>query len=394
MKRKRGVTLLLAAMIASTCLTGCGDEGGTQSTESSMSTTGGTDFVEETNESEMAESDTQSDTTMVDARSLTDDQVAEYAEILFTAVQNLDIETLKNYTEEDDDSVEVLEKIAAAPEYQELWEKTVGQMIYLPKSSVILAKSPSWLFSKWYTIKAEENAEIPDSVRELTLEEVNEFYDTYYDACPYVAGKLSRWEIEPYNDEDTGKLLFDIEQILVPVGFSELEASALLNRSDYGKYGVYLFDDQSSLGLGYDYLGQEDQIPVYQDLLSMDLDKLVEIVESSNPPEDHYYYGYYVQYYKDEANRAIIQEWMNENCVVLRTLSSVEYFYTANLDYDYPADCIVRDERELVKDLNIVNNEPVLWFPREFGEFSAFYQIAKSLIDRGLLPEYVEYTAE
>ena len=341
-------------MIASTFLTGCGDEAETQSTESSMSTAGGTDFAEETNESQMAESDIQSDTTMVDARSLTDDQVAEYAEILFTAVQNLDIETLRNYTEEDDDSVEVLEKIAAAPEYQELWEKTVGQMIYLPKSSVILAKSPSWLFSKWYTIKAEENAEIPDSVRELTLEEVNEFYDTYYDACPYVAGKLSRWEIEPYNDEDTGKLLFDIEQILVPVGFSELEASALLNRSDYGKYGVYLFDDQSSLGLGYDYLGQEDQIPVYQDLLSMDLDKLVEIVESSNPPKDHYYYGYYVQYYKDEANRAIIQEWMNENCVVLRTLSSVEYFYTANLDYDYPADCIVRDERELVKDLNIV----------------------------------------
>ena len=161
MIRKKITAMLIASALSLICLTACGKDKENSITESK---TGEVSTVEEDNVNSSSDESNDEDVfndneIMLDADSLTDEQIKEFTEILFTAVQKLDIETLKKYTEEDDSSVKVLEEIASTPEYKDLWDKTVGKMIYMPKSCVVLAKSPDWLYSKWYTLKAEENAE-------------------------------------------------------------------------------------------------------------------------------------------------------------------------------------------------------------------------------------------
>lgn len=391
MNGKKITAMLLAAALSLTLLTACGDNKPTSGTESKA---GESSIAKgEDKESSLAENNSTDGELMLDADSLTDEQIAKFAEILFTAVQKLDVETLEKYTEKDDYVIDVLAEIAATPQYKELWEKTVGKMIYLPKSSILLAKSPQWLFCKWYTLKAEENAEIPESVCKLTLDEVNEFYNKYYEECPYIAAHIDDITIKPDNDE-TGRLVFDIENILESVGLERISEYNYLPQYDGDNYGVYLFGDEDSLSLGYDYIAWEENIPDYKDLVAMNLDKFVEIVESVEEikgSNSSIYYNCYEKYYKDEKNRAIIQKWLNENCVAMRDLSTVTYFYKANFDCDYPVYLIKDEEKGLVKDLNIVSKGIIYSLPDRLkddtNDLGVFYNIANSLINQGLLSE-------
>ncbi|MGN0537152.1 MAG: hypothetical protein ACI4M3_04155 [Acutalibacteraceae bacterium] len=391
MNGKKMTAMLLAAALSLTFLTACGDNkptSGTESKASEVSTEKGED-----KESSLAENSGTDGELMLDADDLTDEQIAKFAEILFTAVQKLDVETLKMYTEKDDNVIEVLSEIAATPQYKDLWEKTVGKMIYLPKSSILLAKSPQWLFCKWYTLKAEENAEIPDSVSKLTLDEVNDFYNKYYDECPYIAAHIDDITIKPDNDE-TGRLVFDIEHILESVWLERISEYNYLPQYTGDNYGTYLFGDEDSLSLGYDYIATEDKIPDYKDFLAMNLDKFVEVVESVGEikgSDTSIFYEYYEKYYKDEKNRAIIQKWLNENCVAMRDLSSVTYFYKADLDCDFPVYLIKDEEKELVKDLDIVCKSVMYEFPgrlkNDTDYLGILFYIAETMVKRGLLPK-------
>lgn len=408
MKMKRLLALLLAAAIPVSFLTACGDDTAAQGEESSVtsaaenaesgengknggsggSTAGMSDASEESAES-AAE-----DMTMLDADSLTEEQERVFIEILFNAVQSFDFETLEKYTAADNDTVAVLKKISEDPVYKDLWDKTVGKMIFLPSYSVILAKSNTWLFSTWYMEKAEENAEIPDSASMLTLEEVNEFYDKYYDECPYIAGNINGYTLNPFNDEETGKLLFDIRDILSPVGFENITELNYLEAYSDLNYGTYLFGEQDSLDIGYDYIAQEDNLPQYKEFLSFDLDKIVETVENDENIDKNnsgVIYDSFKKYYVNEENRAIVKKWLEENCTALRDLSTVYYFYPADYDCDFPVYCLSDEDKAVAKELNVAGKQVFRWFPSDLENgcdmLNGFYELAEILISQGVLTE-------
>lgn len=389
MNKKRIIALLLAAAIPTLLMTACGGDTTTTGDSSDTSVVSVTESASAGEAEVSAESEAEANT--IDVDSLTDEQLAEYYDKVFTAVQKLDIETLKLYTKEGDEAVLTLEQIAASPEYKDLWDKTVGKMVYMPKSSIVLAKSPAWLFGKWYTMHAEENAEIPESTCDLTLEEVNEFYDKYYEECPYVAEKLLEDDLYAFNEEDTGKLCFGIREILTPFGLEEIADTYLLTNYDVEKYGVYLFGEQDCLNLGYDYIAEEDKLPCYKELMEFDLDKLVEIIDNNAPDDGGIYQSYCDLYLKDEEHRATIKAWMEENCTAFRTLNNVEYFYTPDFENETIFEYADPEEKEIMKGMNIASHGSIYWFPSDWNGFTTMFDIIDSLVKQGVLPDLYEF---
>ena len=315
----------------------------------------------------------------------------EIADIVFKAYQEIDLDTLKIYLSEEDyeDAASNLAAVKENAEDYQMWQNTVGKMIYFADSDVLLAKSTQWVEYRWYADCWKANAEIPaDESEDFTKEYLKGIYDKYYVEAPYIA-------VQDLSDE----MNFRVED-----GYVKCDISDILEEAEHGDwwdlfnsyldgafYAALILNSADCFGLGYDYIAYqpdgEPQIPDYEVFYSKDLTKFVEVVEGYNVEDTGIYMETFNNYYKDKAKRAIIQQYLNEKCEIIRGLSGLAIVFPANEEH-YGYQMLTEEDFAYIESLGIrcVEIDNMYEFPEYWGNnFSPYYELVQCVKYEGLL---------
>lgn len=248
----------------------------------------------------------------------------QYAAVILEAFQNLDEEALKPFLNEKD-YTEVAAAFAAikeVPEDVEVWNRTIGTMIYLPGSDVLIGKCCDYVTAKWYTDCWKNKEEFPaDESVGFPKEYLDAIYNNYYKDAPYRMLMFNFSKI--VNIHEDGSLCYtsslsdalDIDFEFYDYKPEELRATVLLNREEYFHFG-------------YEYIAED--IPEYEVLMSKDLDKMLEIVEGC--PDWENMRNRYQDYLMNTDARAAIQTFFNEECEVYRDVSKIMFYFPVDVD--------------------------------------------------------------
>lgn len=314
---------------------------------------------------------------------LTSAEIEYYFKDIFYAVRDFDFEKLESYYP--DGKFADLHAIYDNEEYRALWEKTIGQIIYLPKAKLMVSRSPAYAFSMWYTDAASKNAEIPENVGELPHDEVNAIYEQYFTNAPYIAAQLDYFAID--FDVKDGRIVFTINEIFENLGFAEISDMSPRNYQD--GYGRMVMGDENYLGLGYDYIKKETNCPYYEEVMTLDLDKIFAVLDEEEfKKESDFYYQNYELYYKNDEYRPIIQDWIKENCIALRALSNVRVFMKVDPSKEWPYYLAEGEEQEQLQKLECYTMEYVREFPHDLGNtYSLFFDVIETMVFAEKLPK-------
>lgn len=389
---KKLVVMLLAATLSLSTLAGCGEKKPAQNTSvgNEVSQEKQNDTEEYIEDEDVSEAEAEEDNSNVrkngelpsDKNELTDEEVSYHLGKIFKALQNLDVETLAEYTNSDY-TLENLEELRADAEAVEFWNAVVGDMVYFEECDILLAKSSDYIYSKWFTQSWQNGAELEEYVEDMDKEEVLAIYDKYYAEAPWVCGSLKDtllgWDV---SIED-GYLKCNLDRILSDIGYEDLG-----NLMEYGEtlnYGELLMGDQI-LSLGYDHILED--MPNYATILSMKLDDIVALAEAQISEDEKFGFSYdcYVDYYVPEASRAMIQKYIDENVECYREMSHLVAFAPANFDDVYPLYYATDEVRSELEKYDIVQKYYIYEFTENFdNNFELFYDAAETLIDSGVL---------
>lgn len=336
---------------------------------------GGDDWNEEQQENAIRENGSLPE----DADDLTDEERAYYAEAVFRAVQELDIETLTLYSDKED-RVSFFESVKNDAEACAFWNEVVGSMYYYGSCDVVLHKAPNYMLGKWFEEMEAQNAELPDDTGDIPKEQVLDIFNKYYADAPYVAGSIM--------DEISIRIVDGYFKCNLNYIFDDFIGSTneIAGWGETINYGRLLFGEKGSFGLGYDYIRED--IPQYETLLSLNLDeniKLIDAMDESEKDDTSLFYRTYLNYYKNnEEARAVIQKYLDESCFGVRTLSIVYLYYPADFSETYPYYQIPAEEQEKLAGVRVYAECPIFEYPNRFGNcFSFFYDIARMLEKRG-----------
>ena len=278
-------------------------------------------------------------------------ELNEVTEVVFKAFQELDMDTLKIYLRDKDfeEASRCLTPVKEDSENYEIWKNTVGQMIYLPESDVLLVKSTHWVENAWYTDCWRNNSEIPaDSAEELSRDYLMKIYEKYYVNAPYKI--IADFSSVLYFSVEDGYVKCEIYDILPQTAHGNL--SDLLATYETGHlYSALILNNTPEIGLGYDYIVSEDKstkIPEYEDLMEGDLSKVIEIADKyslKNTTID--------KYLRNDETRKILQQYLNENCEILRDVSTVNFFCKSNSATDLGYRKMTPNDIEYINSLGI-----------------------------------------
>lgn len=307
---------------------------------------------------------------------------------------SLDAEAMKPYIDSRDykEYKEHFDRIKEDAEAVELWNATMGNITYFPKSNIIIGKDVGYVYASWYTDCYRNKEEIPGgSGEELPKEYVIDIYNKYYVNAPYTIGFTCDFD---YDIKD-GYITFDIEEMLDHLGMDDLDD--LLEPNTYKQktafnYGKVILGGASSFGLGYEYLLDGEELKFSLDtleaFLNKDMDKVIEITKEYDASEESdTFWECFEKYYLNDAYKEKIVKYIEANCVILRTLSYVVMYYPAEYDL-YPLNRLEEDEMEILKalDINVVNKKYAYKYPTEFSNsFSMFYEVVDIMKHKGLL---------
>lgn len=319
----------------------------------------------------------------------------ECAAIVLKAYKELDLETLAPFLSEDsyEQAEAVFSYIKSNPEDKAFWDNTIGSAIYFEESDVLLVKSVDYIEARWYGDAAENNEAIPEEESEdFSVAYLDAIYNNYYADAPYeVAYKVSDTIIS-VKDEGNNKAVFN--KIPYVLGCEKLKYVF----SSYSYYtreklrAAILLNAADCFALGFDYIAKD--IPDYKDLLSKDLDKFVAILdETAEEDPSGIYYHAYTHYIKDENNRALLQKFFDEECIVLRDLSSITLFLPIDLNstYVYKRQVKENDKATITSmGIKLVTKHNVFSFPDMGNNFSAYYDLTERAVERGII-EKVSY---
>ncbi|MBR1454234.1 MAG: hypothetical protein IJ593_06275 [Lachnospiraceae bacterium] len=305
-----------------------------------------------------------------------------YGEAL-KALKNLDFENIKLYFGENEASrfIKELHCIADDEPCRELWNNVIGEIVYFEDTGVLAAHSANYIFAKWYTEKIENNAELPESTELVEFDETLDAYNKYFNDSPYVAGKISNvtYLVERI---DNGYIIFSTDSFLQPIGYTMLDS--IYNEGSDGqltrRMAPLIFGNNFSLTDEYGSISDADNIPDYEVLLPINLDKVCEVIDAYyGEPEtyDNYEvntkYGLkytYAPYIKDETNRKIFQSWINENVETLRTVRTIEIWYPLDAE-KLEADGFGVEAIKFLKTKNFRSRIIVDEFPQDYTFLNA-----------------------
>lgn len=314
---------------------------------------------------------------------LTEEEINFHNKLIFDAIQTLDISILEKYTDESSvEAVEALRNIKNDATYRSLFEKSFADFRYIPSINYILVKSTTYTFGKWYS-DCEENGGCPvNSVQELTNQQVDEIYEKYYKDAPYTAGPFNSHRV--YSRIVDGKIVYDIDGIFTQFGYTSLSylnpKGTEYSTNGYPQLIMYNYDM-----LDFNYILKEGSAPKYKEILSKDLDKMVEIANKIDIPDDIFYKKYYENYFKDDAIRADIQEWVNENVEFVRLVHIVAVYIKPTMDESFPFYNFSEQEKEEIKDLNLAIYSHIGDFEKEFSTWNGYYDILQEMEASGAI---------
>jgi len=315
-----------------------------------------------------------------DPEELTEDEVAYYAGLTFTAVQELDCDTLALFT--DESIIDDLRAVKEDPTALEWWNRIIGELMYFPKEDVLIGKSFRYIFSSWYTDCVENNVPLPESIEDLTLEEAQAIYDKYYESAPYEAVDGLVYHLD-YTVED-GYFRCFISEIFYDLHNADLSDCLRQTWDSYGPLNasVLLLGESGSLN-DESYIRKE--FPEYEQILSMNLSSLTEILTPYFEEDSSGILGaYFEEYLVNENNRAILQKYFTENCTIKRGPVWLSLFMPVDLEYSYPVYLLSEDEKEQIAELNLINFRSISGLSKTY-DFNSYYELIKLLIDKGIL---------
>lgn len=313
---------------------------------------------------------------------LSEEELYHYIGVIFKAIQELDLETLTLYGTSEVD----LKDYSAIAESEDawFWYEIMGNMMYFEDEDILVYKDPVYLFSKWYMESDASHVESVDETANIPNEEALEAYNLYYEECPYVATHL-KYDVD-FRIED-GFLKCNIGDFLDDVTAS---VNYMTDLYDNFLFGPLLMGNQNCLRFGYEYI--TDTLPEYEELLSLDLDRICAVIDGMDTSAidteslESLYYQTYLTYYADEANRQIIQEYLDKNCFAVRDLSEVHIYKTVDYNTDTPLSHMNNADKEVLSDYNVYTRKGISNFTQGFNNgFAFFYELAKYLKDNGAL---------
>ena len=267
--------------------------------------------------------------------------------------------------------------IKNSPEDRAFWDNTVGNVIYLEGYDLLLVKSIKCIEAKWYTDVWMNNEIIPaNASKDFPVEYLDAIYDKYYDAAPYeISYNTARYMFYWDNDDS---LSIALDTIPIFLGCERLQY--LFTNYEYytpsALRSAILLNSTENYSLGFDYIAND--IPLYEDLLSKDLDKFMEIVSDIEQEEEKgYYYHIYENYYKNEQNRALLQKFINEECEVLRNVSDVVICLPVDVYTVDPYNYFIKDEGK--KALSQMDKRMITFL--HISEASDYYDIFSEYVE-------------
>jgi len=321
---------------------------------------------------------------------LSDAEISHYLNVVVNAAIDLDMETLKEYI--DEDIYSSFESIYNDEEYKAMWQKTIGNMIYLKDSRYLVGKNINHIVSMWYTDSWKKNIEMPEEAKYFTREQTKEMYETYYDKAFYIAKELGDYNIEL----EEGKIRFEIDDIFEDMGYGnikyDLAPSSWTYEGSGENYAHLLVGEQAeNLNLGYDYIYNDGKSFGNLDIfLSESLEDDVDYFKTQTKydinSDSSIYVEWFNHYYLNSETRKIIQEWKNENVIILRDLSSVTAYIKSNVDETYPYYTFTDEEKEFIRDFELCWEERIFdWYTEDADELEIHFGIVDRMIQDGLL---------
>lgn len=254
---------------------------------------------------------------------ISQEQLNEVTAIIIEAVKALDIETIKKYTANSDEAnsyIEKIEQIRNDEDSLKLWDNTIGKLIYLKESNVLVGKSLNYIYSQWYTDCAVNGINITSlSSRDMSLDNAVAIYNSYYKNAPYEVVSVSSYNLN-YQLVD-GRLVCSPYYVFTSLGYPDM--NSVFNDIAEGSYMDY-----ASL-----VIGKENNISgVYSEFLNKDLNAVVEATTLTEEQSVGEYFEFYNNYLLNEENRTIIQDYMKSSVVVLRDDVAVCMFIQEDID--------------------------------------------------------------
>ena len=327
-----------------------------------------------------------------DEDDLTNAEVKHYIGKVMQAIIKLDTETMNELAS--DNSAYMIQAVKDDEVYRAVWEKTIGQSVYLEESATLVYKDPQFVFASWLTDLYKEGGALKAETKEYTEAEITAILDKYIEKAPYIADELDLEDDFDIDIED-GKIVIDCNECFAETPWDELSDVSVPHPTvrtgeDLARL---VFGAHCEVSLGLDYI-KKDGFTIWEAFVTADLGSITaafdkapynmnaEITDTTNQLMEIIYQTYY----KNAEKCAKVQAWMDENVMILREMSTVYVYIPAELEDTYPYYSLTEEEKEQIKDLNLYIREAVHAHEANTDdEFYPFYQIVAQMARLGAI---------
>ncbi len=346
---------------------------------------GGSDVTEDTIRENGKLPESESDLTRAERK--------HYIGKVMQAIIDLDTETMNEYAS--DNSAYIIRAVKEDDVYRTMWEKTIGQSIYMEESNMLVYKDPEYIFGAWLTDLYKTGGQLKAKTEEYTEEEIVAIFDKYYAKAPYIAAEIDIKDDFDIDIED-GKIVIDCNDCLKSTAWDELSDVGVPHPTvrtgeDLAKLA---FGSHCEVSLGLDYIADEGytmwQAFITGDLGSIvtafdntqDYDMNIEITDTTNQLMEMVYQ----HFYKDAERAQKIQLWMDENVLIVRDISSAHIYAAAETEETYPYYELTDAEKAELEGLKIyVKNSVHKHEGKTDSEFYPFYEVVAQMARLGAI---------
>ena len=309
-----------------------------------------------------------------------DEYMNEVIGIIIDSIKNLDYKTLSRYMPDGISYEANFNTIKNDEKLHELWNNTIGSIIYLKDSRLILGKNVDYIYSSWYTDCYKNDIEISvANVSELNIDQAIGIYNTYYADAPYAASNDFLFNLG-FTIVD-GRLILDPSYIFSSISYPCFDL--IFEPDGSVNSGILIFGNDYNFSLGYDYIrGSRDFyfIPNFESFLNKDMDGIIAATEELSEEEQNGpYWECYQNYFKNEENKAKLKDYLDNNAIFTRGTSSVYCFYRLDIKSKFPS--ITDSDLETINkfDIDFMSEKVIYTYPTNFSHNFIFYDMTREI---------------